>query len=220
MNLRLHSSTTLRYICLQAVLLLAIAGFGTEAQAQFFSSELWHKGFLVHEEGDTLTGELKYNLETDLLQLKVNEVIKTYTARNVLYFQLFDENFGSYRDFYSLPYATSPNYETLLFFEVLSEGDLTLLSRERVITETVNQMNNSFNSMTYNRRRIVYDYYFVQNKEKIVDYTKKKKDLVKLMQRRGQEVKAFMKEKRIDADRRSDLIEVTSFYNSLIREQL
>ena len=208
--------------CIGILTLVCLWLINSPALAQNFSSETWHKGFLVLESGDSAAGELKYNLENDLLQLRTAETIKTFTPRNVVYFQLFDENFGAYRDFYSLPYQqVSNNYEALLFFEVLSEGDLTLLSRERVITETVNQYTNSnFGNYTYNRRRLVYDYFYVQNKEKIVDYGKRKKELLKLMQRRSQEVKAFMKENRLDADRRRDLIEITSFYNSLLREQL
>jgi hypothetical protein len=53
-------------------------GFGQE-----FPSELLHEGELVLLSGDTLKGQIKYNLENDLIQIVINETVQTYSARKI-----------------------------------------------------------------------------------------------------------------------------------------
>src|SRR5690606_29624502 len=81
-----------------------------ETVAQEFPSEMWHDGKLVLLEGDTLRGKLKYDFEMDLVQLLSNNVLQTYSARKILYFEIYDNNIGSYRYFYSLPYKIEATY--------------------------------------------------------------------------------------------------------------
>ena len=105
------------------------------AYSQDFPSEIWHKGKVVLEDGDTLAGNIKYDFDNDLIQLSQNTLVKTYSARKILYFEIFDETANSFRYFYSLPYKIHGNYEVPILFEVLYEGKLSLLSREQIVTE-------------------------------------------------------------------------------------
>src|SRR5262245_58620833 len=107
------------------LLLLSLTAF-----SQQFPSELWHEGKIVLEEGDTLRGNIKYNMQSDLLQLEIDNKLESFTARKVVYFEIFDTTIKRYRHFYSLPYTTSGEYRAPVFFELLSEGKMTLLCRE------------------------------------------------------------------------------------------
>ena len=84
-------------------------------------------------------GLVKYDLETDMVQLNEDNTIQAYSSKKVLYFEIFDKSVDSYRQFYALPYTVSPGYKTPILFEVLHEGTpLSLLARENITTETVN----------------------------------------------------------------------------------
>ena len=64
--------------------------FAVFANAQNFPSEFWHSGKILLMSGDTLKGEVKYNMTTDVVQYKIGERIQTFTSQKVLYFEIFD----------------------------------------------------------------------------------------------------------------------------------
>ena len=140
---------------------LSVIGF-----TQDFPSELWHKGKLVLLSEDTIIGKIKYDLKNDLVQINVRNVLQTYSSRKILYFEIFDETIESYRHFYALPYNVQQNYKVPLLFEVLYEGELSLLCREEIVTESVPQYNSypysTYGNSRYNssRTRLSYKYYF------------------------------------------------------------
>jgi hypothetical protein len=67
---------------------------------------LWHDGKIVLASGDTLTGLVKYDLQQDLIQYNAQRgnIVEVYTARKVLFFEIFDTTVDQYRNFFSLPY--------------------------------------------------------------------------------------------------------------------
>ena len=91
-------------------------------QAQEFAFEMWHDGKVVLENGDTLTGNVKYDMQTDLVQVQVGDLLETYSARKLLFLEIFDKTVKRYRRMYSLPYNTSGNYKAPVIFELLEEG--------------------------------------------------------------------------------------------------
>src|SRR6218665_1551351 len=100
--------------------LLFNAGF-----AQQFPFELWHDGRIVLDSGDTLRGTVKYNMNEDLLQYKAGTRNESYSARKVLFYEIFDNTVKRYRQFYSLPYSAVGSYKAPVFFELLEEGKIT-----------------------------------------------------------------------------------------------
>lgn len=184
-------------------------------QAQVFPSQVWHEGKVFLVDGETLSGRIKYDLDNDLIQLERQNRIQTFSSRKILKFEIFDEGFNSYRLFYSLPYKVKPNYETLILFEILHEGSLSLLCREFIVQEAIPQFGYypRFGGMT--RMRLTYEYFFLTENGNIDRYTPKKGDLLHIMRNRSAEVKSFMKKNKLKYDRREDLAKVTAFYNSI-----
>ena len=193
------------------------------AYAQDFPSELWHKGKLVTIEEDTVYGKLKYDLKNDAVQITVRNVMQTYSARKILYFEIFDETIESYRYFYALPYDVQKNYSIPLLFEVLYEGHLSLLCREEIVTESVPQYNNYpysyYGGTPYNnqsRARLKYKYYFLDEQGGIRDYNMKKSELYGFFRKHQQQVKQYIKKNNLKHDRMRDLVRVTAYYNALL----
>lgn len=183
--------------------------------AQTFPSEIWHDGRLVLLEGDTLKGQVKYDLESDLIQFTENkETIKTYTGRKLLYFEIFDETVNRYRQFYAIPYNLQGDYKTPIIFEVLVTGEhLSLLSREALEHQVVNYPYAM--SGTYSRLQLVYTHYLLKPDGSITEFTGRRRDLLRIMDKRSGEMKKFIKSNKLRVDNRSDLVKAVINYNSL-----
>ncbi|MDA1269430.1 MAG: hypothetical protein O2829_10150, partial [Bacteroidetes bacterium] len=123
---------------LKLYVFLILVGLSSQSWAQTrnqFPSQIWHKGTLNLADGSLVKGLVKYDLENNLVQLQ-EETIITFSASNVSSFDIFDEIYGGIRKFYSLPFALNGEYETPIFFEVLTQGEhIALLCREYIATD-------------------------------------------------------------------------------------
>ncbi len=191
-----------------------------QIQAQDFPSEMWHEGKVVLLSKDTIKGKIKYDLVNDLIQVEANNVLKTYSARKILFFEIFDVTINSYRQFYSLPYNVQPNYKVPLLFEVLYAGRLSLLCREEIVTETAQPYNYSpyYYSPSYSgtRTKLAYKYYFMDEKGKIILYSLKKRDLLSFFPKKRREVEQYIKKNHLKHDNMRDLVRLTAYYNALL----
>ncbi len=185
------------------------------ASAQTFPSELWHEGKVVLLEDIVVRGEIKYDLENNLVQVNVGNTIQTYSARKILFFEIFDQIAKIYRTFYALPYSAQTNYEAPVLFEVIYEGNLTLLCREYIMQENLPQMGYYTRNNVFTRQRLAFNYYFLKKNSKIKQYTMKKKDLFEVMQVHQSNIKQYIKKNKLRYDRREDLAQITAFYNEL-----
>lgn len=176
-------------------------------------SELWHEGRIVLLGGDTLRGLVKYDLQQNLVQYtETNRKAEIFTARKVLFFEIFDETVHKYRKFYVLPYSNPSNYKAPMFFELLEEGRITLLSRELLEYRTYN---NAFYGGSYSRLVLNYYYFLLKEDGSIEDFRGNKNDLLSLMGNKGRTVEKYVKENRLDFDDKYDMAKIVAYYNSL-----
>ncbi len=205
-------------------LLVIFVCLGTLSWAQNknqFPSQKWHKGTLNLVDGSAATGLVKYDLETNLVQLQAETVI-TYTASNVTSFDIYDDTYNGFRKFYSLPYALNGNYETPIFFEVLTQGEhIALLCREYIATDTRGMnnwtgmgMNPFWGPQTATGFRLAFTYYFLKN-GRMERYSGKKKELFDLLSGYDEEMQLYMRKNRLEYDQRGDLLRITAYYNEL-----
>lgn len=190
---------------------LFICGF-SYAQRDW-PSELWHDGKVVLLAGDTLKGILKYDFPQNLVQYVVhNDKAEIYSSRKVLFFEIFDETVHKYRQFYALPYSNPSGYKAPMFFELLEEGKITLLSRELLEYKTYN---NTFYGGSYSRLVQTYYYYLLKEDGTIEDFKGNKNDLIALMGNKGKTVEKYIKANRLDFDDKYDIAKIVAYYNSL-----
>ena len=193
---------------------LTIVAF-TQLNAQRFSMEQWHKGRVVLVDGDTLEGSLNYNLPTNVVQIQLDDTREAFvfSAQKILYFDFVDKLDKSYRQFYSLPYSLkNNNYKVPVLFEVNVQGPLTLLTRERIENQTY-----TFNAYrTYTRPTLVYSFYLLNDKERIIEFQgRKRKDLEPFLMPYQKELAKYMKEERLKVNERADLAKIVVQYNKL-----
>ena len=128
-----------------------------------FPSELWHDGKIVLVNGDTIKGNIKYDLDRDIVQINNKQGTEAYTAKKLLYFNFLDETSRQYRQFYALPFRITSEYKTPVFFEVLFEGKMTLLAREFITIKTTTYGNAGLGGNSYSRQVLAYRYYFLND---------------------------------------------------------
>jgi hypothetical protein len=198
----------------QFILCLAFLTIAFCATAQW-SFELWHEGKVVLETGDTLRGQVKYDLQQDLIQFTDKKgTVEALTARKVLFCEIFDRTEGQYRQFYSLPYSTTSGYRTPIFFELIGEGKLTVLCRERL----ENQSTSSpyyYGSMS--RTVLVNKYYMLKENGDIIDFSIRKAEFLQLLGKHGDHINDYMKDNRLKLDEKQDLVKIIQYYNSLFK---
>jgi len=187
--------------------------------SQDFPSEMWHKGWLVTNHKDTLNGHLKYDFEAQLIQIKIDDKIKAYSNRNIYYFEIYDKTIEDYRQFYSLMYEVNYNYKIPILFEVLIEGELSLLLKEKIVSETVPRYFPSY--YWYGRQsyeyynKINYEFFFMRLDGTIIKFNGKKKDLFNIMYEKIDDIKLYFIDNNLKIKKMSDLVKIVSYYNSL-----
>lgn len=181
--------------------------------AQQFPSDYWHEGKVVLLEGDTLRGNIKYDLQQDLIQYNVaNQNTTAFSARKVLFFEIFDTSVRRYRQFFALPFSSVSGYRAPVFFELLEEGKMTLLSRESIEYRTYNS---PYYMGSYSRLVLLYKYYFLDEKGNINEFTGNKSDLLELMNKKQDEVEKYIKANKLKYDDKYDFARIVAYYNSL-----
>jgi hypothetical protein len=201
-------------------ILLGLLLLGITAYAQEFPFQAWHEGKVVLMSGDTLNGLVKYNVEGNVVQYDNKRQVKAFSSQKILFFEIFDQIFETYRQFYALPYHVQANYKTPILFEVLHEGTLTLLAREYVVEESI-PVYSYYSRYAYSTRsRLAFDYFFLDREGHIEKYTLKKNDLLEILKKKEPEIKQFIKKNNLKYDKREDLVRIVAYYNSLLEEKI
>ena len=187
--------------------------------SQDFSARMWHSGWLVTMEGDTLRGDIKYDMPNNAVQIIVEKQkqkkVFTFSSKKLMYFQIFDNNLKNYRQFYSIPYRIRRDYRAPVLFEVLYEGRLTLLLRERIVIENDPYQSYMYAGTSSTTERLVFTYYFVDRTGKIILYEGQKGEIYEIFAKHAEAVRKYVKDNKLKLDDMRDLVRVTAFYNSL-----
>ena len=192
--------------------------------AQQFPSDLWHPGLVVTNQGDSIKGNLKYDFENQSIQLDDGETLKAFNVNNLFFFEIYDETIRDHRQFYSLMYEVGYEYSIPVLFEMVINGKLSLLLRERIVSESTQSSFPSYYAYSMMPRfsnnsgyvnKIKYDYFFLDNDGNILKFKGKKKELYNLMNDQYEKVKSYISNNKINLKRMSDLARVVSFYNQI-----
>lgn len=182
--------------------------------SQNWAFELWHEGKIVLLNGDTLKGFVKYDLQQDILQFDLpdNRTTEAFSARKVLFFEIFDKTVNKYRRFFALPYTTSGSYKIPIFFELLEEGKMTLLAREALEYRTYSS---PYVIGSYTRLVLINKYFFLEENGDILEFTGSRNDLLHKMGKRADVVEKYIKENKLKIEDKYDFSRIVAYYNSL-----
>jgi hypothetical protein len=199
----------------QAGLIILFVFANLLSYSQRWAFEFWHDGRIVLLQGDTLKGMVKYDLKQNMVQFgKPDQTYEAYSARKILFFEIFDNTVHRYRQFYVLPYATAGTYEAPVFFELLTDGKMTLLARESLELRTYSF---GFYGQTYTQEVLPPKYYFLNDKGEINEFTGNKGDLLNMMGRNADTVDKYIRSNKLKFDEKYDFARIIAYYNSLHR---
>ncbi|HTH56299.1 MAG TPA: hypothetical protein VL728_09655 [Cyclobacteriaceae bacterium] len=184
----------------------------TLTSAQTFPFDLWHQGKVITVNKDTIKGLVKYDRE-NFLQIKHDEKTEIYNSSKVISFEIRDLSYKQDRQFFSLPYSTRGEYKTPFFFELISSGKLTVLSREMVETKTASSSHISYPPKIY--RSLVEKYFLLKENGDIDAFRGKKKDWNELFSLRSNEVRNYAKQHKLDFSKKYQLKQIIDYYNLL-----
>ena len=109
------------------------------------------------------------------------------------------------------------NYnKKLTYFVNLIDGKFKLLLKENIKFVEASVAKNSYgtaNPATY--KRVSDQFFILNNKGQINLVSRKKKDFLNLFMTKSNEVKSFMKEKKLSHKKRKDLVKIITYYNQL-----
>lgn len=194
-----------------------ILGFIYNAQAQQLPpSKYWYPGKVVLDTEEELEGQVRYNFDNNLIQVKIGEKISTYSSTKFVNFEMEDAD-GNQRLFYVLPYGRNKNYTSPALFEVLAAGPrVTLLARELIIQETVHPDNNTYAGTDgYSRWRLEHDFYLLYPGSEIVNFEPRKNAIELVLKDKQRELEAYIRERKFDPQVKEDMVALIEYYNSL-----
>ena len=156
--------------------------------AQQFPSENWYAGTVTLSSGEQKEGVIKYDLESNSIQLNVDNKIETYHASQFITFTISMQKEKLLRSFYVLPFANTSGYKRPTIFELIYEGKTSLLAREYIATRNMNLNSgfygyrfNEFNS-PYNRsfrqQYLAFNLFLVDSNGQITPLSSKRNDVV------------------------------------------
>ncbi|KYG82350.1 hypothetical protein [Roseivirga echinicomitans] len=204
------------------LVLLSFMAFGVNAQT--FPSELWHEGQVNLTDGSVKSGNIKYDLDRQTVQLKIGQRNETYDASQVTSFSFLQESINARRMFYSLPYAIQNNYRRPVFFEVVVTGKMTLLAREYVVVRSNNtpsSLNSRYRYLDYSgfngsRSYLSYKMFFAKEDGTIRESSGKKNDVLYQFGEARSELKKYVKKEKLKLDRLEDVAKLVEYYNKEI----
>ena len=198
---------------MRVIVTIAFLCYSTWSLGQLSSDE-WHKGIVVTTDQDTISGEIKYDFPTNMITLVKKEAVIAFSSHKLIYFEIYDEDYKSYREFYTIPYKNTSNYMTPVLFELQYESVLSLLSRENIVMET-SSLGYGYGLPIVSQPSVRYDFFFLTKAGKIIQFSGSKKDLFRILAKKKNELQTFIKRNRLKTDELRDLVRIIAFYNSI-----
>ena len=198
---------------MRVIVTIAFLCYSTWSLGQLSSDE-WHKGIVVTTDQDTISGEIKYDFPTNMITLVKKEAVIAFSSHKLIYFEIYDEDYKSYRKFYTIPYKNTSNYMTPILFELQYESVLSLLSRERIVMET-SSLGYGYGLPIVSQPSVRYDFFFLTKVGKITQFSGSKKDLLRILAKKKNELQTFIKRNGLKTDELRDLVRIIAFYNSI-----
>ena len=205
-----------KYLFIIALGLFCTAEGVAQTVSQILSTDVWHEGYIIGSDDQKREGRIKYNLETGVIQFDDSRGdVDALTSQNLIYFQIFDSIERKLRRFYSLPYALDGSYESLVFFEIILEGQLNLLSREKrkTITKTARYWGTYY---SYGEEILEPEFFLLIKDGTIRSFSGKSREFYLIIDpKHHQEIKRFVSENRLKMKDRGDLARIVNYYNRI-----
>lgn len=193
------------------VFTLLLFSFTTKAYENY---GLWCNGSLTLDNGEVIEGEINYDLKFEVVQVRDNGIIRAFTAEGVSEFTIFDPASYRQRDFVSIHHELNSGYERKAFFEVIEDGQITLLRKSEYIRRP-RVMESYRASHVYLNTVCKHHYYAIKNNDEILEISNFKAEILPWMSQYEREVNNYIKRGKVKLRDIQQQLQVVGFYNQL-----
>jgi hypothetical protein len=177
----------------------------------------WHVGEAYLNSGEKVKGKIFYEIDKELLLVFNQGRIKTYSPNQIDKFLIIDIESATERLFYSIPLAIDGATRRNHFFEIMTEGHIVYLRKQRVRSD-------GFGSFIFDESKLpiyssFFDYYFLFD-ENLIKIKKFKRDALSLMSNHSEKMEVFIQKNGLHLNNIRDQIRVLRYYNSLCEEEI
>lgn len=192
-----------------ALVALVMLTFSFRTQGQYFAEAHWHKGRVELEDGKIHQGQLRYQLQENIVQFKSDDLVRSFNALQVEYFQFYDEAQDSVRHFYALEYD-----QQMQFFELLLNGALTLLNRQELTVRYVSGFGR-FGTAMQTLSEVSNNFFLLSPKNGVQQLPTSRRAFVDELPQHRNQLDDFMQRNRIRLRQTADILHTLRFYNQL-----
>ena len=111
------------------------------------------------------------------------------------------------------PYSANGAYKTPFFFELISSGKLTVLSRETIESKTTSTAHIYSAPKIYHF--LVDKYFLLKENGDIESFRGRKKDWNDLFNSRSNDIRSYAKEHKLDFGKKYQLKQIIDYYNAM-----
>lgn len=204
--------------------MLSLPVFTTKANELILIQQDWCSGSIVLNNGTSIEGELKYDLEAEAVHLKLDGTIRTFVANQIVGFNFLQPEVDRKRYFITLPFEAKGGYKRPKLFEVAYTNEVSLLVREENPYSTWTTMDPSQDLdpvRRYVRRRTLLEFdYYLSDKEGNVTMIKNKgaKAVTRSFDNHHKRLKDYIKSEKLKVKQLNDLVKLVHYYNVIEAE--
>lgn len=200
---------------------LAMAGILLLVFTVIRGEDSGYQGVVILKSHEVIVGKLTYEPQLNIVQVKTDGRLLSYSAFQVLKFTFHDTNLGVIRTFESLPYREGNIRFSDTFFEIVINGEIKLIRKKRAIDpgdETGYFSSDNIDHYAL-RHTLSFDYYY-QSGGQIIESEKFKKQLLPFIKSQAEtEVALFISENRLNMIKIHDQVLLVKFYNKLLNQK-
>ena len=189
--------------------------------AQSISSPInrgfWCPGSVTLENQQVVSGDVSYDLKFNAVQVRQNGIVHTYTAEKVAHFDLYDQIKHRDRHYVAIDHRLDEGYQRKTFFEVLTEGNLTILRKTKYVRKP--RVTEDFRAPHIYLNAVCKHTYYAFSEGQFFKIDNFKTQILPLMSQYEDMVNDYIRECRLKLRKVHEQMRVVHLYNQLCNQQ-
>ena len=187
-----------------------------EYHGSFYMKEDWARGNIISSEGDTIRDyPLKFDIENQRLEIKVNDGIKVLDRVNIASFEWLDESQKQMVKFVNATQYEFVGPKAIGVFEVLVDGDdVKLLSLKKTEIREGNY-NQQIDIGDRTPKIVQKESFYIWRDGWVNQLTGSKRKALLHFRGKADAVSEYAKKHKLNMKKREDLIEIVAYYQTL-----
>ena len=195
-----------------SVLVSAVQSFSFPIDQGF-----WCPGEVTLANQQVIEGEISYDLRFNAVQVRSNGVVYTYTAEKIVHFQLFDQIKHRERHYVAIDHQLDEGYQRKTFFEVLTDGDLTILRKTKYLRKP--RVTEDFRAPHVYLNAVCKHTYYAFSEGEFFEINSFKEQILPRMSRHEDSVNDYIKQCGLKLRKIHEQMRVVHLYNQLCGQQ-